>query len=204
MSDARPNSDQYVARATSAPERAEQGPAALPGARLVERRVFHDARGAFAELWRAEASETEGFPPFVQDNVARSQRGVVRGLHFQNPRGQAKLVTVVAGEVFDVVVDVRAGSRTFGRWAAYKLSENGQQLYVPTGFAHGYQTISDWSVVIYKCSHVYSPDDEHTVRWNDDDLRIDWPIRDAILSPRDAAAPCLRDMTKDWVPQVDW
>jgi dTDP-4-dehydrorhamnose 3,5-epimerase len=171
--------------------------------RLVERRVVRDARGTFSELWRSTEAEADGFPPFVQDNVATSRRGVVRGLHFQNPRGQAKLVTVVAGEVFDVVVDVRAGSRTFGRWAGFLLSENGPQLYVPIGFAHGYQTISDRSVVAYKCSEFYSPDDEHTVRWNDDDLRINWPIRDAILSPRDAAAPCLRDIPMEWVPQVD-
>lgn len=205
MTDTRPNIDQAHPRATSVPKRRSSGPAALSGVRLVERHVFRDGRGAFSELWRADEAEVEGFPRFVQDNVATSRRGVVRGLHFQNPRGQAKLVTVAVGDIFDVAVDLRAGSRTFGRWAAYRLSESsGQQLYLPAGFAHGYQTISDWSVVIYKCSDVYSPDDEQTVRWNDDDLGIDWPIREAVLSPRDATAPLLRDIPTERLPQVDW
>ena len=205
MTDTRPNIDHAHARATSVPKRRLSGPTALSGVRLVERRVFRDGRGAFSELWRADEAEAEGLPRFIQDNVATSHRGVVRGLHFQHPRGQAKLVTVAVGDIFDVAVDLRAGSRTFGRWAAYRLSESsGQQLYLPAGFAHGYQTISDWSVVIYKCSDVYSPDDEQTVRWNDDDLGIDWPIREAVLSPRDAAAPLLRDISTERLPQVDW
>ena len=153
-----------------------RGSVTLPEVRLFEQRVFRDARGTFAELWREPEAETSGLPRFVQDNVARSRRGVIRGLHFQNPRAQGKLVTVPLGEVFDVAVDVRAGSPTFGCWMAYTLSEsNGRQLYIPPGFAHGYQTVSDVSVVVYKCSDIYSPDHEQSLRWNDDALGIEWP-----------------------------
>ena len=191
-------------RAIRVPDRPGRGPTMLPELRLFERAVFADPRGAFTELWRDDDARDSGLPPFVQDNVARSRRGVVRGLHFQNPRPQAKLVSVPLGEIFDVAVDVRIGSPTFGRWAAYTLSDaNGRQLYVPPGFAHAYQTVSDVSVVVYKCSDFYSPDDERAIRWNDDEIAIAWPIRDAIASPRDAAAPRLRDMLREWLPQID-
>jgi dTDP-4-dehydrorhamnose 3,5-epimerase len=113
-------------------------------------------------------------------------------------------VTVIEGEIFDVAVDVRTGSPTFGHWAAFTLSgSNGRQLYVPAGFAHGYQTVSDASVVMYKCSDFYSPDDERAVRWDDDDLGIRWPIQEALVSPRDAAAPRLRELPADWLPSID-
>jgi len=191
-------------RAIPSTERARCEPAILPDVQLLERQVFRDTRGSFTETWRDQSDTTAVLPRFVQDNAARSRRGVIRGLHFQNPHGQAKLVTVVVGEVFDVVVDVRVGSPTFGRWAAYTLSEtNGYQLYVPPGYAHGYQTVSDVSVVLYKCSDFYSPDDEHSVRWDDDELAIAWPIREPLLSPRDALAPVLRDMLSDHFPQID-
>lgn len=176
----------------------------LPELRVLEPHVFGDTRGTFVELWRNDDPRAPGLPPFVQDNLARSRRGVVRGLHFQNPRGQAKLVTAIEGEIFDVAVDVRIGSPTFGHWAAFTLSgSNGRQLYVPAGFAHGYQTVSDASVVIYKCSDFYSPDDERAVRWDDDDLGIRWPIQEALMSPRDAAAPRLRELPADWLPSID-
>jgi dTDP-4-dehydrorhamnose 3,5-epimerase len=182
---------------------ARREPGALPELRLFDRPVFRDARGSFAELWR-ERSDDAGLPRFVQDNVARSHRAVVRGLHFQNPRPQAKLVTVVVGEVFDVAVDVRIGSPTFGHWAAYTLSErNGGQLYIPPGFAHAYQTTSDESVVVYKCSDFYSLDDELAIRWDDDAIGIDWPIPNAVLSPRDASAPLLRDILTERLPRAD-
>lgn len=191
-------------RAIPVPKHPGRGPISLPGVHLFERRVFRDTRGSFAELWRDEESRAAGLPPFVQDNVARSRRGVIRGLHFQNPRAQAKLVTAAAGEIFDVAVDVRVGSPTFGRWTGFVLSEtNGRQLFIPPGFAHAYQTLSDVSVVVYKCSSFYSPDDEHTVRWNDDDIAVDWPIDDAILSARDAGAPRLRDLLSELLPQID-
>jgi dTDP-4-dehydrorhamnose 3,5-epimerase len=179
------------------------GPAVLTDLQLFERLVFRDSRGSFAELWRDSDADAAGLPRFVQDNVARSRHGVVRGLHFQNPRAQAKLVSVAAGEVYDVAVDVRVGSPTFGQWAAYTLSDtNGRQLYIPPGFAHAYQTTSEMSVVVYKCSDIYSRDDEHTVRWNDEELGITWPIRDAIVSARDASAPLLRDMPPDLLPRI--
>jgi len=185
------------------PGNRDEGPR-LPELRVLEQDVFRDTRGTFAELWRNDDARAAGLPAFVQDNLARSRRGVVRGLHFQNPRAQAKLVTAIEGEIFDVAVDVRAGSPTFGRWAAFTLSgSNGRQLYVPAGFAHGYQTVSDGSVVMYKCSDFYSPDDERAVRWDDDDLAIAWPIRDAVVSARDAAARCLRDLLPEWLPRID-
>lgn len=176
----------------------------LPELRVLEQAVYQDTRGTFAELWRNDDVRALGLPAFVQDNLARSRRGVVRGLHFQNPRAQAKLVTAIEGEIYDVAVDVRAGSPTYGRWAAFTLSgSNGRQLYVPAGFAHGYQTVSEVSVVMYKCSDFYSPDDERVVRWDDADLAISWPIRDALVSARDAAAPLLRDLLPDSLPRMD-
>lgn len=176
----------------------------FPELRVLEQNVFRDTRGTFVELWRNHDARAPGLPAFVQDNLARSRRGVVRGLHFQNPRAQAKFVTAIDGEIFDVAVDVRVGSPTFGRWAAFTLSgSNGRQLYVPAGFAHGYQTVSDVSVVMYKCSDFYSPDDERAVRWDDDDLAIPWPVRDAVVSPRDAGARCLRDLLPEWLPSID-
>ncbi len=185
------------------PGNRDEGPG-LPELRVLEQDVFRDTRGTFVELWRNDDARAVGLPAFVQDNLARSRRGVVRGLHFQNPRPQAKLVTAIEGEIFDVAVDVRAGSPTFGRWAAFTLSgSNGRQLYVPAGFAHGYQTVSDVSVVMYKCSEFYSPDDERALRWDDDDLAIPWPIRDAFVSARDGAARRLRDLLPEWLPSLD-
>lgn len=191
-------------------ERANPVPDAAPGGRIIpglkvfERRVARDGRGAFAELWRDEDGRAVGLPTFVQDNIARSRRGVVRGMHFQNPQSQAKLVTVVFGEIFDVAVDVRVGSPTFGRWSAVRLSDSsGQQLFLPPGFAHGYQTISESSVVLYKCSDYYAPEHERVVRWNDAAVGIPWPIPEAIVSSRDANAPLLTDLLPAWLPQLD-
>lgn len=186
------------------PRHRDSGPIRFPELQIFERTVFRDSRGTFAELWREDLAREVGLPTFVQDNVARSGYGVVRGLHFQNPRAQAKLVAVPIGEIFDVAVDVRVGSPTFGRWASFDLSEsNGRQLYIPPGFAHGYQTVSDVSIVVYKCSDFYSPDDERAVRWNDGELGIRWPVRHAVVSARDAAAPGLRDLLAEWLPQID-
>jgi len=193
----------FSERAIPVPDNRDEGPR-LPELRVLEQHVFRDTRGTFVELWRNDDARAAGLPTFVQDNLARSRRGVVRGLHFQNPRSQAKLVTAIEGEIFDVAVDVRADSPTFGRWAAFTLSEsNGRQLYVPAGFAHGYQTVSDVSVVMYKCSDFYSPEDERAVRWDDDDLAIAWPIRDAVVSARDAAARRLRELFPEWLPRID-
>lgn len=190
-------------RANPVPD-AGPGDMLIPGLKLFERRVERDGRGLFAELWRDEDGQAAGLPPFVQDNIARSRRGVVRGMHFQNPHSQAKLVTVVFGEIFDVAVDVRVGSPTFGRWSAVKLLESkGQQLFIPPGFAHGYQTTSESSLVVYKCSDYYAREHERVVRWNDHAVGIQWPIPDAIVSARDANAPLLTDLLPEWLPQLD-
>ncbi len=141
---------------------------------------------------------------FVQDNVSISRHGVLRGLHFQHPRAQAKLVQAVRGEVFDVAVDVRVGSPTFGRAAWTTLSEtNHRQLFIPSGFAHGFVVTSDEAIVSYKCSEYYSPGAEHAIRWNDPALAIPWPVAAPILSPKDAAAPLLSAIPRDLLPRVD-
>ena len=205
MRDHRVTGDGQRTRAIPVPEIGPRGHVVFPELQLFERPVYRDTRGTFTELWREDAMEEfAGLPRFVQDNAAHSRRGVVRGLHFQNPRPQGKLVSVTIGEVFDVAVDVRVGSATFGRWAAYVLSEgNGRQLYIPPGFAHAYQTVSDVSVVVYKCSDFYSPDDERAVGWDDASIGIDWPIPDAVVSSRDASAPLLRDMLPESLPHLD-
>jgi dTDP-4-dehydrorhamnose 3,5-epimerase len=177
-------------------------PTALPGVLLLEPRVFRDARGHFLESWRQDRYHAAGLPErFVQDNLSRSVRGVVRGLHLQNPHAQGKLVSVLFGEVFDVAVDVRAGSPSFGRWVGETLSaENARQLYVPEGFAHGFMVTSPEAVFLYKCTRAYSPEDELTVRWDDPDLGIAWPLRDAILADRDRGAPRLREIPLERLP----
>ena len=180
-------------------------PTEIPEVLVIEPTVHSDSRGFFFESYHSERYSSSGIKGcFVQDNHSRSIRNTVRGLHLQVSHPQAKLIRVLVGEIFDVAVDVRVGSPTFGRWAAFTLSgSNGRQLYIPAGFAHGYQTVSDVSVVMYKCSNFYSPDDERVVRWDDDDLAIPWPIRDAVLSARDAAAWRLRDLLAEWLPSID-
>jgi dTDP-4-dehydrorhamnose 3,5-epimerase len=171
---------------------------ALPGVLLVEPRVFRDDRGRFHETWsHARYAEAGIAGPFVQDNLSLSRRGVVRGLHFQHPHAQGKLVSVARGEVFDVAVDVRVGSPTFGRCEGFRLSdENARQLYVPPGFAHGFQVLSDEALFCYKCTDLYHPECEATVRWNDAALGIAWPVEGAVLSPKDADAPTLAELAE--------
>ncbi len=163
------------------------------GLLVLEPTVFSDARGFLLETWNQPRYAAAGVPaPMVQDNLSRSVQGVVRGLHFQNPRSQAKLVFVLEGEIFDVAVDVRRGSPTFGRWFSVRLSaENKRQLYIPVGFAHGFGVLSSTALVSYKCSDVYQPEAEMTIFWNDPRLAIDWPISNPIVSPRDSAAPTI-------------
>jgi dTDP-4-dehydrorhamnose 3,5-epimerase len=174
----------------------------LPGVLLVEPQVFGDARGFFTELYREERYRDAGIRDvFVQDNLSHSARGVLRGLHFQHPRGQAKLVYVISGEVLDVAVDVRAGSPTFGRWASALLSgTNHCQLYIPAGFAHGFCVLSEEATFAYKCSESYAPDCERCVRWDDPQIGIAWPLAAPSLSGRDAAAPLLRELPKEQLP----
>ena len=170
-------------------------PTPLPGVLLVEPRVHGDARGFFLETFHAERYAAAGIAlPFVQDNWSRSSRGTLRGLHFQEPRAQGKLVRVGRGEVYDVAVDVRRGSPTFGQWYGVLLSEeNKRQLWVPPGFAHGFCVTSESADFIYKCTNVYSPAEERAIQWDDPAIGIEWPLRDVLLSKRDQAAPSLAE-----------
>ena len=165
----------------------------LPGVVIVEPRVFDDERGFFMESFNAEDFAEAGLPTrFVQDNHSRSTRGVLRGLHYQYPAWQGKLVRTLVGELFDVAVDIRRGSSHFGEWFGLILSaENRKQLYVPPGFAHGFCVLSDVCEMAYKCTSLYVPDDDACVLWNDPDIGIEWPIENPILSEKDAAAPAL-------------
>jgi dTDP-4-dehydrorhamnose 3,5-epimerase len=172
-------------------------PLELPGLLLLEPKVFGDDRGFFMELFHARRYADLGVPgPFVQDNYSRSGRGTLRGLHFQEPQGQGKLVQVLAGSVYDVAVDVRRGSPTFGKWAAAELSsENRRQLWIPPGFAHGFCVLSESADFHYKCTTLYAPETERAIAWNDPDLAIPWPVREPILSGKDARAARLKDAT---------
>lgn len=168
---------------------------AIPGLLLITPRVFRDDRGQFRETWRAAAYGELGIGPFVQDNVSVSRKNVLRGMHLQHPRGQGKLVYVLRGRVFDVAVDLRVGSPTYTKWVGVELSEeNGSQLYIPPGFAHGFYTITDGVVFGYKCTDYYAPEAERTVRWNDPTLAIDWPVAEPSLAPKDGAAPGLDEI----------
>jgi dTDP-4-dehydrorhamnose 3,5-epimerase len=161
----------------------------LPGVLIFEPRVFHDERGFFLETFRKSSYRV---PDFVQDNMSYSQKGVLRGLHYQNPNCQGKLISVVRGEIMDVAVDIRAGSPTFGQWVSETLSdENHLQIYVPPGYAHGFLVLSQMALVAYKCTDYYDAASEGAIRWNDPEIGIDWPIEDPILGPKDAAAPAL-------------
>lgn len=175
----------------------------LPGVLLLEPRVFRDERGHFLETWLAGRYEDAGLPPvFVQDNVSVSHRGVLRGLHFQHPHAQGKLVSVLRGAVFDVAVDVRRGSPTFGRWFGAELSaENARQLWIPPGFAHGFQVVSEEDAVfLYKCTERYAPAAEHTLRWDDPAVGVRWPLAEPILSVKDAAAARLAEIPTGDLP----
>jgi len=167
----------------------------LPGVLVVEPHGFEDARGHFFESYHFDRYRAAGIPDvFVQDNESFSRKGVLRGLHYQLGRPQSKLLRVIRGEIFDVAVDIRRDSPHFGRWCAVVLSgENRKQLYIPKGFAHGYCATSDEAWVEYRCSDYYAPAEERGIRWDDPDLAIAWPVREPILSPRDAALPHLRD-----------
>lgn len=173
-------------------------PTALPGVLIIEPRVFGDARGFFMETWNAAAFATEGLDlTFVQDNHSRSQKGVLRGLHFQNPGPQGKLVRVTQGAVFDVAVDLRSHSPTFGQWVGVELSaENKRMFWVPEGFAHGFLTLEDDTDFLYKCTAPYAPQSEFTLAWNDPAVGIDWPLggRDPLISDKDSRGLALADV----------
>lgn len=174
----------------------------LPGAVVIEPAVFGDARGFFMETWNAERFGQHGLPTkFVQSNVSSSAKGVLRGLHYQWPRPQGKLVSVLQGEVLDVAVDIRRGSPTFGQWEGVILSEaNKRQFWIPEGFAHGFAVLSDMAVFSYLCTDVYLKEADAGVRWNDPVIGVDWQIEDPLLSDKDTHAPLLADIAEDRLP----
>lgn len=167
----------------------------LPGVLILEPKVWADSRGFFMETYHAERFRQIGIDlPFVQDNHSRSARGVLRGLHFQEPNSQGKLIRCTSGALFDVAVDVRRGSPNFGKWFGLELSaENRRMLWVPPGFAHGFCAVSDVADLVYKCTDFYNPESDRSILWNDPDLGIEWPIASPLLSPKDAAAPRLKE-----------
>ncbi len=171
---------------------------ALPGVLIIEPRVFGDSRGFFMETWNAAAfAAAELDLTFVQDNHSRSQKGVLRGLHFQNPGPQGKLVRVTNGAVFDVAVDLRASSPNFGQWVGVELSaENKRMFWVPEGFAHGFLTLADDTDFLYKCTAPYAPASEYTLAWDDPAVGIEWPVTglDPIISEKDARGLALADV----------
>ncbi len=175
----------------------------IPGALILEPKVFGDHRGWFMESWQRERYAELGLPTdFVQDNQAYSRKGVLRGLHIQNPYPQGKLVQVLVGEVFDVAVDIRRGSPSFGQWEGVLLSgENKRQFWVPPGLAHGYVVLSEEAIFAYKCSDYYHPECEFSVRWDDPEIGIRWPLAEAPqLSAKDQAAALLRDIPAERLP----
>ena len=175
----------------------------LPGVRIIEPKVFGDSRGFFMETWNQARYAELGLPSvFVQDNLSFSSQGVLRGLHFQNPNSQGKLVYVLQGEVFDVAVDIRVGSPTFGQSVGVTLSsENKRQFYVPAGFAHGFCLTSETALFAYKCTELYQPTLEHGVSWDDPDLGINWPIEKPLLSAKDLVYPRLKDIDTTLLPR---
>jgi dTDP-4-dehydrorhamnose 3,5-epimerase len=178
-------------------------PTTLPEVLLVEPQRFGDARGYFLETWREERYREAGINlPFVQDNLSRSVRGILRGLHLQHPTDQGKLVYVLFGEVFDVAVDVRVGSPNFGKWAGAILSDaDHRQLWIPPGFAHGFCVTSESAVFAYKCTAPYSVAHELGVAWNDPALGIPWPVATPQLSGKDKALPRLAEIDPSRLPQ---
>lgn len=177
-------------------------PTPLGGLLIIELSCFQDERGFFLETYEDTRYERAGIPDrFVQDNHSRSGKGVLRGLHFQVRRPQAQIVTVMRGRVFDVGVDLRPASATFGQWFGIELSDGGpRQVYLAEGFAHGFCVLSDWADLHYKVSRPYDSADEGGVRWNDPDIGIQWPIDAPQVAPRDAALPALRDLTRAQLP----
>lgn len=175
----------------------------LPGVLIIEPKMFSDARGFFVETYQRERYRSEGLTAeFVQDNLSCSARGVLRGLHCQNPHSQGKLVQVLQGEAWDVAVDIRRNSPHFGKWTAITLSsETKNQLYLPPGFAHGFCVLSETVLFAYKCTEIYHPGAEVGFRWDDPDVGIAWPVRQPLLSEKDARLPLLRDIPQQQLPE---
>lgn len=178
-------------------------PAELPGVAVIEPRVFGDERGWFLETWRAERYAEHGIgPDFVQSNCSHSTRGVLRGLHYQWPQPQGKLVWVSSGRVFDVAVDIRPDSESFGEWTAVELdAESHRQLWIPEGFAHGFQVLSESATFNYLCTRPYRGEFDAAIAWNDPGISVDWPLEPAGLSQKDARAPRLAEIERDRLPR---
>ena len=174
----------------------------LAGVLIFEPRVFSDDRGWFMETWRRQQYKEAGIEEdFVQDNVSFSRKDTLRGLHFQSPQSQGKLVQVLEGKVLDVAVDIRVGSPAFGKWVSAELSrENHRQMYVPAGFAHGFCVISETAVFSYKCTDYYNASTEMGVAWNDPDIGIDWQVDKPVLSQKDSGYPALKDIPIEKLP----
>jgi dTDP-4-dehydrorhamnose 3,5-epimerase len=177
---------------------------ALPGAIVIEPQVFGDARGFFYESYNEAKYREAGIDHrFVQSNVSRSAKGVLRGLHYQWPNPQGKLVSVLEGEVYDVAVDIRRGSPTFGRWVGVMLTaDNHRHFWVPEGFAHGFCVLSEFATFTYQCTVLYNREGDASIRWNDADIGIDWPVSAPLLSEKDTRAPFLKDVTADRLPAL--
>lgn len=174
----------------------------LQGCLLVEPQVLEDARGCFYESFNHDKFKAQGLDlAFLQCNVSHSVRGVLRGLHYQWPRPQGKLVSVTEGEVWDVAVDIRRGSPTFGRWTAAVLSgANKRHFWIPEGFAHGFVVLSEHATFTYLCTRTYDREADAGIRWNDATLAVDWPISSPVLSDKDARAPFLEDVPEERLP----
>lgn len=177
----------------------------IPGLVLIEPTVHGDARGYFMETWNAGRYQAAGLPGrFVQSNLSRSGPGVLRGLHYQQPEPQGKLVTVLEGRVFDVAVDIRPDSPGFRQWVGVELSgENHRQLYVPEGFAHGFCVLGEGALMAYLCTAEYRAEYDAVIAWNDPEIGIRWPAADWTVSPKDAAAPRLADIPRDRLPRME-
>ncbi len=172
----------------------------IEGVIIIESDLFQDERGFFKEIFHLDKYKDLA-EVFVQDNHSNSRKGVLRGLHYQLERPQEKLITAIRGEIFDVAVDIRKGSPTFGKWIGSLLSAtNKKQLFIPTGFAHGFCVLSETADVMYKCSELYSPEDEYNLLWSDPEINIEWPISDLVISKKDSAAPELNQIPEELLP----
>jgi dTDP-4-dehydrorhamnose 3,5-epimerase len=170
----------------------------LQGLIIIEPDIFTDNRGYFFEVYQQQRYAEWGIPHFIQDNMSRSKRDTLRGLHYQLPHSQGKLVGVTRGTVWDVVVDIRVSSPTFGQWFSTTLSdENHRQIYIPPGFAHGFCVLSDEADFYYKCSDFYAPSCEQGIAWNDTRLNIPWRVKNPVLSPKDEVYPSLHEISHE-------
>lgn len=176
----------------------------LAGLVIIEPTVFNDDRGEFMEVWHHEKYAGAGIASaFIQDNLSMSKKGVLRGMHFQNPGGQGKLVSVLSGDAFDVAVDLRADSPTFKQWFGVTLSGNNRtQLYIPAGFGHGFLVTGDHALFLYKATGFYRPEYEYTIRWDDPEIAIEWPGPVTLMSDKDKSAPYLRNFGIDKLPRL--